>query len=342
MVALPEGVRRVKRGRRTYYYFHKGRGTAAQQRAVRLPDDPADPAFWTKLRDLTGAVAEDEGAFSALIARYRSSPEWDRLRPKTRRNYDVYLRGFERAWGGLGVADLSRGGIYAHRDAMAATPVAANGMLSVLRSFLEWCVERRIIMENAAAGVKALAVDDDGTRPWPEIAYQLVLERAPMDLRRLAIIGRATGQRRSDLVRMRPADRFDQGIRLRIGKLREKAHWVPLTRVALAEIDSWVVEPMVPYLLSPAGKPYSGDHINSRWNRWRASEEAAPIAGMIATIHGLRATAVVDRRRAGLTHQEIAAQIGMSLQMVMRYSRFADQEDLARAGMERLEERAQN
>jgi hypothetical protein len=90
---------------------------------------------------------------------------------------------------------------------------------------------------------------------------------------------------------------------------------------------------MVPYLLSVTGKAYNGDRLNGRWNRWRALPEAAPIAGLEMTIHGLRATAVVDRRLAGLTHQEIASQLGMSLKMVMRYSRFCDQEELAKAGM---------
>ena len=49
-------------------------------------------------------------------------------------------------------------------------------------------------------------------------------------------------------------------------------------------------------------------------------------------LHGLRAMAVCDRRMDGLEHQEIAAQLGMGLPMVMRYSRQIDQEALARRG----------
>ena len=40
MVALPEGVRCVRRGRRTYYYYAPGRGTKAAHAPVRLPGDP--------------------------------------------------------------------------------------------------------------------------------------------------------------------------------------------------------------------------------------------------------------------------------------------------------------
>jgi integrase len=106
-----------------------------------------------------------------------------------------------------------------------------------------------------AHAIKRIETEDNGAKPWPEHAYRFVLEHAPEDIRRMTIIGRATGQRRSDLVRVRPVDRHEQGIRFKIGKLRDKSHWVPLTIVAAAEIDSWGVEPMVPYLLSATSRP---------------------------------------------------------------------------------------
>jgi hypothetical protein len=40
--------------------------------------------------------------------------------------------------------------------------------------------------------------------------------------------------------------------------------------------------------------------------------------------------AVCDRRLDGLSHQEISAQLCMSIGMVMRYSKHIDQERLAR------------
>ena len=58
-------------------------------------------------------------------------------------------------------------------------------------------------------------------------------------LRRMAFLGRATGQRVSDLVKMRPADLADDGINVRIGKLRDKPHFVPLTAAQMTEIKSW-------------------------------------------------------------------------------------------------------
>jgi hypothetical protein len=71
----------------------------------------------------------------------------------------------------------------------------------------------------------------------------------------MAILGRATGQRRSDLERMRPAG---PPLDVLVGKRRDKPHWVPLTSAFAAEIDRWAVPVMTPYLLSTAGRRYTG------------------------------------------------------------------------------------
>jgi DNA-directed RNA polymerase specialized sigma24 family protein len=45
--------------------------------------------------------------------------------------------------------------------------------------------------------------------------------------------------------------------------------------------------------------------------------------------------AVCDRHIDGLSHQEISAQLGISMDMVMRYSKHIDQERLAREANKR-------
>jgi len=59
------------------------------------------------------------------------------------------------------------------------------------------------------------------------------------------------------------------------------------------------------------------------------------LSGLNLNLHGLRAMAVCDRRLDGLSHQEISAQLCMSLGMVMRYSKHIDQERLAREANKR-------
>lgn len=134
---------------------------------------------------------------------------------------------------------------------------------------------------------------------------------------------------------MRPVDRDGSGINVRIGKLRGKEHWCPLTAEAIAEIDGWGVEPMQHYLPRPSGEMHTQQTFGAMLNRWKATKAGKPADDV--TPHGLRALAVCDRRIAGMTHQQIAAQIGMSLPMVMRYSRFIDQREAAEPGRNRVE-----
>jgi integrase len=118
---------------------------------------------------------------------------------------------------------------------------------------------------------------------------------------------------------------------------------VPLTAEQMQEIRSWEVSgPMDLFIKSTVGRRYSANHLNSRWNRWRTSLDAAPIRHLKLTIHGLRATAVADRRRQGGEDGAIADELGMSVQMVARYTRFADKEASARASRDRREARLRN
>ena len=57
------------------------------------------------------------------------------------------------------------------------------------------------------------------------------------------------------------------------------------------------------------------------------------------TFHGLRASSVEKLRDAGCGDREIESITGMSPAMITRYSRFADQRQLAKAAVLRLEQR---
>jgi hypothetical protein len=239
---LPTGVHRVVSKGQAYYYFAPRRGTKAAGARVSLGTDPTAPEFWANLNGARGAAPEavKAGTFAALIRDFKTSAEWNRLRPNTRRDYLIYLDRVERAWGSLMVSGLTAVEIYALRDRYAATPVAANHLAAILRSLMAWGIKRGYDDRNPAIDVTPIEISDiKGARPWPEAAYQLVLDRAPEVLRRAAILGRACGQRRSDLVRFGRKNRRDDGIEITIGKLRDRRHFIPLRKSELSEIDSW-------------------------------------------------------------------------------------------------------
>ena len=188
---------------------------------------------------------------------------------------------------------------------------------------------RGYIDRNPANDVKPLAlVDVEHARPWPEEAFKRIVETAPESIRRFAFLGRATGQRRSDLVLYGRKNRRADGLQVKIGKLRDRDHFIPLKDSELAEIDSWSCSNTGPWIINAAGQPMSAQAISHALDRFVA--DTPELAELPVRPHGLRAMAVCDRRLDGLSHQEISAQLCMSLGMVMRYSKHIDQERLAR------------
>ncbi len=332
MLNLPPGVHVVRSKGRNYYYFAPHRGTAYAAKRITLGTDPREPSFWEAIKRARGDAAEVKpGSFGALIAAFQNSQQWRDYAENTKENYAISLNRILDAWGALPVGGLTARGIYALRDQFAATPVQANHLVSVLRTLLAWGLPRYFGERNPALEVVAIDIDEENARPWPEDAYQIVLHEAPEHLRRAAFLGRVTGQRRSDLVRMGPSDRRGDGLDMRIKKLRGRHHFMPLNKIEIAELDSWQCAEVGPWLVSPRGKPMSGDHLAASLRRFVESRDQLKNIPQL-TPHGWRAMAVCDRRLAGLEHQEISAQLCMSLQMVMRYSKHIDSEALARRG----------
>ena len=67
------------------------------------------------------------------------------------------------------------------------------------------------------------------------------------------------------------------------------------------------------------------------------NEALAPLREAGLVLHGLRATAVVRARKAGASVLQIASMFGMSEPMVARYSRLAEQEEMALAAVHYLD-----
>ena len=343
MLKLPAGVHVVRSKGRNYYYFSPHRGTSYAGKRIALGTEPSDPAFWEALKLARGDRPDIKpGTFAALITAFRNTKneKWRGYSENTRQNYNISLDRIEAAWDSLPVGGLTAIGIYRLRDQFATTPVQANHLVSVLRTLLAWGIPRGYGERNPALEVVAIDIlDEQNARPWPENAFRLVLHEAPEHLRRAAFLGRVTGQRRSDLVRMGKRNRRDDGLDIQIKKLRGKCHFMPLNPGELAVLDSWECSETGPWIVSPRGKPMSGDHLAASLGRFIANRPDIKDIPQL-TPHGWRAMAVCDRRLAGLEHQEISAQLCMSLQMVMRYSKHIDGEQLARRGNAKREQNA--
>lgn len=337
---VPEGVHAVKSGRKTYYYWAPNRGTEFATKPVPLGTDHTDPKFWEKLKAARG---DDDtaaaGSFNALIAEYRKSPKFTKRRPRTRDHYKRQLTIIAGAWGELAVKGLTVAGILALRATMEETPTAANHLLSMLRTLLGWGLTHGYGERNPANDVEPLEIDDvESAKPWPEWAYRMVLEIAPERLYRAVFLGRACGQRRSDLVLFGKRHRKEDGIAIKIGKLRDKEHIIPLMTDQLSEIDAWSCSDTGAWIQSVRGGRMTGDNLQSTLNR--LVEKTPELKGQTLKMHGLRAMAAIDRKMIGEENRAIGASLCMTTQTVERYIKHIDTLALARRvrdGLERPE-----
>lgn len=327
-VQLPEGVQAVRKpSGKVYFYWAPKRSTKAAGNRIALGSNPSLPEFWERLQAAQGLIpATPTGTFSKLIEDFKASPEWKRLRPASQRAYKHCLGRIETVMGKRPVVELTKPHVYQFRDAMGDKPPLANLTLGTLQTLIEFGVARGYRTDNPVIGVKRLELEGErGTRPWTEDEYAKVI-KGPVDLARMAFLGRATGQRSGDLVKMRQADLEADGINVSISKLRGKRHFVPLTSDQMAEIKSWGVKDIDYFIKQTDGKAYkNADALRWRWQRWRSDAGLDDV-----NIHGLRALAVQDRQLGGTNDSQIADEIGMSLNMVRRYCKFADKAERAR------------
>lgn len=336
MVELPPHVFRVTARGRVYYYFQISRGSKTPGPRIALPSDPHDIAFWQAYKAASGAEDSTQLTFDGLIAGYRFSPEFCRLAEATKRDYARYLAILSKAWGPLLVSGLRPRHVITLRDAWATTPVAANHLLAITKTIINWGIPREFCDTNPCLAIPRLRTDDEGgARPWPVWAYDLVEAHAREDIRRAVMLARYTGQRQADVIRMSKADLEDGGIKVKQQKTG-KALWVPLHQALKDDMKRWEVGPPWTFVQTPKGQAYDPVRFRSAWTRLMETP-AGRIRREGFTFHGLRASSVEKLREAGCGDREIESITGMSPAMVTRYSRFSDQRQLAKAAVLRLE-----
>ena len=328
-------MQQITNGGREYFYFQKGRGSATPGPRLKLPKGPHHAEFWTSYKSYLGSELPTPRTFDALITEYKLSPEFSRRAHATQRDFSRYLDIVSKAWGQLHVGSVRPKHVLQLRDAWSDTPVAANHLLSVLKTLINWGIPREFSETNPCIHVPKLEVDEEGARPWPSWAYSLIEEHAREDVQRAVLLARYTGQRQADVLRMSPHHIEDDGINV-IQQKTGKQLWVPLHANLRGALTSWDGSP---YVRTPKGCSYTPDGFRAAWTRLMNDTPAGTIRKEGYTFHGLRASSVEKLREAGCGEPEIEAITGMSPTMITRYSRFADQKRLAKAAVGRLEGR---
>lgn len=269
------------------------------------------------------------GSLGWVLGQYRQSPDYTNLRPTTKRTYE---QAFDRLheYGHLDITGLRRRHILQIRDDLAETPAAANATLTAIGVLCRFALDREIIDVDPAAGIRRLKLGE--WRRWTDQELTRFYAETYEAMRRVLILGLFTGQRRSDLCRAVWTDIEGGGIHVRQQKTDARL-WIPLHPTLAAHLAEWRRETSTVTILAHSErKPWRPGILSTAFNH---EVRRLELAG--CTIHGLRKTAAAKLAEAGCSTRQIMAITGhASLAEVERYTREAEQRQLAADAMERF------
>lgn len=328
-------VHRVVRKGRVYHYFRRPLFPSST-----LPGLPGSREFMAAYQAALeqspppiGADRAAPGTMSAVAAAWYGSHRFTSLTPTSQRTYRRLLESFLKGREHRLIANIQAHHLLTILDDRSATPAQANALLNVLRLLLQYAFERGWRRDNPARDVKRLRYVKKPYATWTEADIAAFEDRWPLGTRaRLALaLLLYTGQRRSDVIRMGPQHVRDGSVEVVQGKTGTRLA-IPLHGALRDAIAAFPVGHLA-FLVTQAGEPFTG----TGFYNWFV--ECAAAAGIAAGLspHGLRKAAARRLAEAGCTTHEIAAITGhRTLAEVDRYTKEANQADLAKAAVTRL------
>ncbi|HXI41513.1 MAG TPA: tyrosine-type recombinase/integrase [Bryobacteraceae bacterium] len=284
------------------------------------------------------------GSFAAVVRAFLMSPKFEALSRSTQVHYRHLLNLAERSdiLGAIPVDEMRPALVQAFLDGLADRPAQQKCAQTAIKSLERWALVRDLLPRQITLGTEAPG-GTGGHVPWTDEQVALAEQYVRPHLARVITLAANTGQRGSDLVRMRWTDIEEvegrPGIQVKQVKTGLEL-WVPFTAALQAAIASWERRPGF-ILLKEDGHPFTRQQLSDQWLRERNTKPAlAPLKEAGLVMHGLRGTAVVRLRRAGATIPQIGDMVGMSPLMVTRYCRYSIQRENALAAVYNLDKAA--
>jgi len=303
-----------------YQYFRKDGAY------VRLPDDPAseeyDREYWRLMRG-EGRLS-NRLTFHKLIASYKLSPRWERLASRTRADYSKVLEYIADTIGDRDPTKMRRSVVIEAQMANRHRARFANYIPHMLSILFEHAIDLDWQRENPAKGIAKIKTGE-GHKPWPASAIEAYRKQADGLALLIFELALGTGQRASDLTRMKWEHTEDGGIWVTQGKTKVRL-WIPFTKRLAGVLDGVDSSESRFILTGESGHQLNYDQLQKQVIRVRKA------AGLMDySLHGLRYSAAGELAEAGCTDHQIAAITGhKSLSMVQKYSKGANQKRLAK------------
>jgi len=215
-------------------------------------------------------------------------------------------------------------------------PAAANHWLRLLKSMMHFAIVQNMRADDPTVGVDFIEHKSIGFHTWTEDEIAQFEAHHPIGSKpRLALaLLLYTAQRRSDVVKM-----GRQHVRNGMAQVRQQKTGttlaIPVHPDLQAILDATPGEQFT-FLVTEYGKPFTAAGFGG-WFRERCDEAGLP---KWCASHGLRLAACRRLAEAGCSANVIASISGhKTLREVERYTRAADQKQLARIGMAALTSR---
>jgi hypothetical protein len=243
------------------------------------------------------------GSLSSVIQEFRLHDKFLTLAKNTRKGYDRGYREAERIMGAIPVEELTPFVMQKFLDKFSDVPDMQRIVLHSFKSLEKWGLKRGKFPHPFTLGCEAPGGGGHHT-PWTDEQVKCGEENARADISRAITLAANTGQRVSDIATM--AWDHIEPISGRPGiwvtqKKTKRELWVPFTKPLILAMEGWPRFPR--WMVSkPSGEPYSAERLSDTFfDHVHRQPALAPLRAAGVVFHGLRATAVVRLRRAGVS-----------------------------------------
>lgn len=315
----------MRNGDRWYVYAWRGGPRIAVY-------DGAKPRITPALLDLAYEArrsGQSSDNLDAIIDLYRASHAFTSKAKSTRDDYASWLNRISHRFGRVPQARVNelRPEIIIWRDELADTPRAADRAVGMISTLFAWALDRSLISDNPASGIRKLHKVDRSDLIW-ELPHWFAVAPLPCHITRPIGLAGMTGLALTDLLSLKWEDVGDLAIETRRQKTGE-AVVIPL----YADLKGFLGQRGAGEVLrTSTGRPWTTSGFKSSW------QKAKP-KGFNRTFHDLRGTFVTMLAMRDFSDAQIALIAGWSSERVAQIrARYVNRERVLRDLARRMNE----
>ncbi|AXS39695.1 tyrosine-type recombinase/integrase [Breoghania sp. L-A4] len=262
------------------------------------------------------------GTLGGLIEKYRASPAFLDLAPRTRSDYQRvfdYLQPIR----DTPLTRFTTPFIVKLRDKTEHRRKRrfANYVRAVLSSLFSWGKERGYLKENPALGVRNVRKPKgtpDANRPWSDSERHAVLEAASPQMLPAIALMMFTGLGPQDALTLPRTFYRDGDIATRRSKTGEPVFWPAISPLRDA-LDAAPEHDAITLCANSRGRPWTVSGFRASWRplRERLEKEGKVQPGL--TLYGLRHTVAVILKELGYDDRSIADALGQKTEAMARH-----------------------